>query len=55
MHIGPYRVLRVLARGGMGEVCLASLERPGGFRKLVALKRALPEFAADPAFSAMFQ
>lgn len=55
MQIGPYRVLRVLARGGMGEVCLASLERAGGFRKLVALKRALPEFAADPRFTQMFQ
>ena len=53
--VGPYRVLHRLAVGGMGEVCLATLERAGGFRKLVALKRALPALMADPTFVEMFE
>ena len=35
--IGPYRVLRELARGGMGEVCLAE-RADGQFDQCVALK-----------------
>ena len=36
-HIGPYRVLRELGRGGMGTVYLAEREDEG-FRKSVAIK-----------------
>ncbi|MCB9545767.1 MAG: serine/threonine protein kinase [Myxococcales bacterium] len=55
MQIGPYRLLQRIAVGGMGEVCLATLERAGGFRKLVALKQALPALMDDPSFVEMFE
>jgi hypothetical protein len=40
-EFGPYRLLRRIASGGMGEVYLAVLEK-GDFRKQLAVKRILP-------------
>ncbi|MCA9539791.1 MAG: serine/threonine protein kinase, partial [Myxococcales bacterium] len=54
-RIGPYRIVRTIALGGMGEVFLASLERSGGFQKRVALKCVLPRLMADPRFVDLFE
>ena len=37
---GRYQVFATLGRGGMAEVFLAVARGPGGFNKLVVLKRA---------------
>jgi serine/threonine protein kinase len=39
----------------MGEVHLATLEREAGFRKRVAIKRALPQLASDPRVAERFE
>ena len=44
-----------IARGGMGEIYLASLRRKSGFEKAVAVKRILPHLADDAAFVRMFE
>ncbi len=54
-RIGPYRIIRTIALGGMGEVFLATLERSGGFEKRVALKCVLPRLMADPRFVELFE
>ena len=48
--VGPYRLIRRLGTGGMGQVYLAS--SPGG--RLVAVKVIRPELAADPGFRSRF-
>jgi serine/threonine-protein kinase len=52
--LGPYRIERRLAAGGMAEVFVASRLGPHGFEKRVALKRILPQHARDPEFVGMF-
>ncbi|MBZ0116348.1 MAG: serine/threonine protein kinase [Sandaracinaceae bacterium] len=52
--LGPYRIERRLAAGGMAEVFVASRLGPHGFSKRVALKRILPQHARDPEFVGMF-
>lgn len=53
-HAGPYQLLARLGRGGMAELFLAQRRGPGGFRKLVAVKRILPHLADDALFADMF-
>lgn len=52
--MGRYETLFRLAAGGMAEVYVARLVGEGGFEKLVALKRMLPNIASDPRFVGMF-
>ncbi|MGH7270894.1 MAG: serine/threonine protein kinase, partial [Polyangiaceae bacterium] len=54
LRLGPYELLRRIATGGMAEVYLARRGGPHGFRKIVAVKRILPQYARDPDFVAMF-
>jgi serine/threonine-protein kinase len=52
--IGRYEIVRKIATGGMAELFLARFVGPGGFEKRCALKRILPQFAADQVFTRMF-
>ncbi len=54
MRIGPYRIDRRVASGGMAEVYVALREAAHGFERRVALKTILPQLASDPEFAAMF-
>src|SRR5215471_6566368 len=53
-RLGPYELLQKLATGGMAEIYVARRVGPHGFSKRIALKRILPQLAADPEFVAMF-
>jgi serine/threonine-protein kinase len=52
--LGPYRLVRRLALGGMAEIFLARREGPEGFARDLVVKRILPHLAADGAFVQMF-
>ncbi|MFF9147245.1 serine/threonine-protein kinase [Streptomyces sp. NPDC014861] len=49
--IGPYKVIKKLGAGGMGEAFLASSEQDG----LVVVKRIRADLAADPVYRARFR
>lgn len=52
---GKYRLLRRVARGGMGEVLEAVYCPEGGFERRVAVKRIHPELAEQPQFVTSFR
>jgi serine/threonine-protein kinase len=52
-EFGRYVVEARLARGGMGEVWLASAHGPGGFQKRVVIKTVLPDLVAKPGYVEM--
>ncbi|MGC4121329.1 MAG: protein kinase [Myxococcales bacterium] len=52
--LAGYELLERIAVGGMGEVFRARKVGPGGFEKLFAIKRLLPEVARDPQLVEMF-
>ena len=52
---GKYLLHERLGMGGMAEVYRATYSPEGGFQKVVALKRVLPQYAEDDAFIEMFR
>lgn len=52
--LGRYRVVRPLARGGMGIVFLARTEGAAGFARPVVIKRVVPDLAGDEAAAKSF-
>ena len=53
-RFGEYELTKLLGRGGMAEVYEARRIGPHGFTKRLALKRLLPQLAADPRLARMF-
>ena len=52
---GRYKLVRLLARGGMAEVYLALLSGVAGFEKQIALKKILPIYTDLEEFHQLFQ
>ncbi|MEO8213249.1 MAG: serine/threonine-protein kinase, partial [Myxococcales bacterium] len=53
-RIGRYRMLGLLAKGGMAEIYLALAGELSGFRTLAVVKRILPHLASNTDFIQMF-
>src|SRR5678815_6072071 len=53
-RLGKYEILRRISVGGMAEIFLARAAGLPGFKKLVVIKRILPQLAAKPEFLEMF-
>ncbi|MDP1918651.1 MAG: serine/threonine-protein kinase [Myxococcales bacterium] len=52
--IGPYGLIREIARGGMGEIWLALHRGPASFERLVVIKRVIGSAEDDPQFVSLF-
>jgi tRNA A-37 threonylcarbamoyl transferase component Bud32 len=53
-QLGKYRVIHLIAFGGMAEIYLARASGIQGFEKYVVLKRILPQYAANVELTRMF-
>src|SRR5438270_13222084 len=52
--LGKYKLVKLIASGGLAVVYLAKQAGAAGFEKLVCLKRILPHLARDKQFVDMF-
>ncbi|WP_022665703.1 serine/threonine protein kinase [Desulfospira joergensenii] len=52
--VGPYRLTRKIAQGGMAELFLAEYARHDGFKRTVAIKKILPHLVENQDFVDMF-
>lgn len=52
---GKFAIEGVLGRGGMAEALKCRLSGPGGFDKVVVVKRILPNLVSEPEFVDMFR
>jgi serine/threonine protein kinase len=53
-ELGPYRIVRKIAQGGMAEVFLARQHGLEGLERTVVVKRILPHYAGNDEFVTMF-
>lgn len=53
--MGKYSLLNIIARGGMAELYLANHHMGGELKKLVAIKKVLPNYSHDQEFVGMFK
>lgn len=53
-HLGRYKLLGLLGKGGMAEVFLATQDGPAGFQKTCVVKRIRRSLAEEPKFVDMF-
>jgi len=53
-RLGRYNLIRLLGKGGMAEVYLATQDGPAGFAKTCVVKRIRPHFAVEKRFVDMF-
>ena len=52
--LGRYRIMRVLAHGGMGVLYLGRTEGAAGFSRPVVIKRILPHLVGNPRMAGLF-
>ncbi len=55
IDMGKYSLINVIAKGGMAELYLAHNHMGGDFKKLVAIKKILPQFSSDQEFLSLFK
>jgi uncharacterized membrane protein affecting hemolysin expression len=54
VKIGPYVLIKKIAKGGMAELFIADYIREDGFRRTVAIKKILPHLSENQDFIKMF-
>ncbi len=53
--LGRYRPIALIAKGGMGEAYLATIDDEGSFNRLVVVKVLREDLSSEPEFVAMFR